>query len=307
MPARSHIVFSISKCVAARRLYDQSNKLIGGTWQKADGARVVYHHGSKPQSQSGVAQPDDLLLNPDDIWQLQPSAGSFGALIEQPALAEVEERSATYVLRYEQGRTIGASQLLKATLTLSKSDLHAIEQTLLVLRGDVLREFRFVEASFDRVPAKDAGASVFDMEPALTGGAGEPGRPENWAFRDLTTSRVPPSPSTSIPPVASVELEVDVAYLLNRAKADRNEQVNLTRSAGGSLRVEGVVESEQRRNELLQALGPVSNNPAVKIEIRTVAEGTQQSLRPASVTVIDAQTTGNTLAVENELREYLSR
>src|ERR1044072_3016666 len=112
------------------------------------------------------------------------------------------------------------------------------------------------------------------MEPELIGGAGKIGRPGDWALRVLTSSRVPPSPTTSTPPVASAELEVDVAYLLNRAKADRNEQVNLTRSAGGSLRVEGVVESEQRRNELLQALGPVSNTPAVKIEIRTVAEGT---------------------------------
>ena len=40
------------------------------------------------------------------------SAQSFVALIEQPTLAEVEE-IATYVLRYELRRTIGASQLLK--------------------------------------------------------------------------------------------------------------------------------------------------------------------------------------------------
>src|SRR5262249_10410413 len=159
---------------SAQRLYDQSNKLIGGTWQKADGSRVVYHHGSKPQSQPAVATPDDLLLNLDDIWQLQPSAQSFAVLIEQPALAEVEERSATYVLHYEKGRTVGASQLLRATLTLSKSDLHPIEQTLLVLRGDVLREFRFVEASFELLPLKDVAPTVFEIEPELTGGAGEP-------------------------------------------------------------------------------------------------------------------------------------
>ncbi|HZI46462.1 MAG TPA: sigma-70 family RNA polymerase sigma factor, partial [Pyrinomonadaceae bacterium] len=182
---------------SAQRLYDPSNELIGGTWQKADGARVVFHHGSKPQSQPAVVTPENLLLNLDDIWQLQPSAQSFAVLIEQPALAEVEEQSATYVLRYEKGRTIGASQLLKATLTLSKSDLHPIEQTLLVLRGDVLREFRFVEASLELLPAKDVAPSVFEIEPELTGGAGEPGRSEDWAIRDLTASRVPPSPSTS--------------------------------------------------------------------------------------------------------------
>jgi hypothetical protein len=60
--------------VAAQRLYDQSSKLIGGAWQRAEGARVVYHHGSKPQSQPAAGSPDELLLNLEDIWQLQPSA-----------------------------------------------------------------------------------------------------------------------------------------------------------------------------------------------------------------------------------------
>jgi RNA polymerase sigma factor (sigma-70 family) len=293
--------------VSAQRLYDQSNKLVGGTWQKANGARVVFHHGSKPQSQPAVATPDDLLLNLDDIWQLQPSAQSFAVLIEQPALAEVEERSATYVLRYEKGRTIGASQLLKATLTLSKSDLHPIEQTLLVLRGDVSREFRFVEASFELLPSKDVAPTVFEIEPELTGGAGEPGGPEDWAFRDLTASRVPPSPSTSTPPVASAELEVDVAYLLNRAKADRNEQVNLTRSAGGSLRVEGVVESQERKDEFLRALAPVLNNPAVKIDISTVAEATQQTSGTGQIIVQDAEETADNVAAYEDLRAYFEK
>jgi hypothetical protein len=210
------------------------------------------------------------------------------------------------VLRYEKGRTIGASQLLKATLTLSKSDLHPIEQTLLVLRGGVLREFRFVEASFELVPLKDVAPKVFEIEPDLTGGAGEPGRPGDWAFRDLTASRVPPSPSTSAPPVASAELEVDVAYLLNRAKADRNEQVNLTRSAGGSLRVEGVVDTQERKDEFLRALAPVSNNPAVKIEIRTVAEATERST-PGTVSIQQEEETTNTVAANEELRAYFLR
>ena len=291
---------------SAQRLYDNSNKLIGGAWQK-NSARVVYHHGSRPQSQPALTTPDDLLLNLDDIWQLQPSAHSFAVLIEQPALAEVEERSATYVLRYERGRTIGASQLLKATLTLSKSDLHPIEQTLLVLRGDVLREFRFVEASFALVPVKDVAPAVFDVEPELTGGAGEPGRPEDWALRDLTASRVPPSPSTSAPPVASAELEVDVAYLLNRAKADRNEQVTLTRSAGGSLRVEGVVETQERKNEFLRALSPVINNPAVKIEIRAVVEAQQQISSTGPVIVQDTEETADTVAAYEDLRAYFDK
>jgi RNA polymerase sigma factor (sigma-70 family) len=291
----------------AQRLYDDSNRLIAGVWQKAGGSRTVYHHGSKPLSQPKLETPDTLLLNLEDIWQLEPSAESFRKLIAEFAVAEVQEASTTYVLSYDNVRTIGASRLLKATLTLSKSKLHPIELTLLVLRGGELREYRFVETSHELLPLKAVAPAAFEIEPELTGGAGEPGRTGDWALRDLTSSRVPPSPSTSTPPIASAELEVDVAYLLNQAKADRNEQVALTRSAGGSLRVEGIVENQERKDQFLKALAPVSNNPAVSIELRTIAEATQRATATGSVSVQDTEDTANSVAADAELRAYFSK
>ena len=102
--------------------------------------------------------------------------------------------------------------------------------------------------------------------------------------------------------------------MLNQAKADRNEQVTLTRSAGGSLRaegsgilrVEGVVDTAQRKQEFLKALAPVSDNPAVKIDIRTVSEATQQ--RPGGpVAVQQIEETADTIAADKELRSYFER
>ena len=292
----------------AQRLYDDSNRLIAGVWQTGNSSRTVYHHGAKPQTQPALAPLEGLLFNLDDVWQLEPSARSFNTLIAESTLTDVEERATTYLLRYEKDRAIGASHLLKATLTVSKSDFRAIEQTLLVQRGNELREYRFAEASFELVPFKAVAPSAFEIEPELTGGAGETGGPGHWAIRDLTSSRVPPSPSTSAPPAASAELEVDVAYLLNQAKADRNEQVALTRSAGGSLRVEGVVDSQARKEEFLRALSPVSANPAVKIDIRTITEATQRTpLAGPAVRVQEAEETSDTVAVEKELRAYFSK
>ena len=92
----------------SQRLYDDANKLVAGVWQKPDGSRTVYHHGSKPQN------PDNFLLNLKDVWQLEPSAQTFSALIADPSVAAVEERSTTYVLIYEKLRSIGASRLSKA-------------------------------------------------------------------------------------------------------------------------------------------------------------------------------------------------
>ena len=291
----------------AQRLYDDSNRLIAAAWQKGDGSRTVYHHGSKPQAQPALVTPENLFLNLEDIWQLEPSPETFRKLIAESNTVSVEERLTSYVLTFEKGRTIGASHLLKAILTLSKSDLHPIEQTLLVQRGNELREYRFVEASLERLSLKDVAPAVFEIEPELTGGAGELGRPVDWALRDLTVSRVPPPPSTSAPPAASAELEVDVAYLLNQVKADRNEQVTLTRSAGGSLRVEGVVDTEQRKNEFLRALAPVSNNPAVKIEIHTVTEATQRPATAPSIIVQQAEETVDTIAADDDLRSYFKK
>jgi hypothetical protein len=178
---------------------------------------------------------------------------------------------------------------------------------LLVQRGGELREYRFVEASFELVPAKAVDKKVFDVEPELTGGIRSNGNPGDLTHRD-SSDRVLPSMSTSAPAAASAELEVDVAYLLNQAKADRNEQVALTRSAGGSLRVEGIVDDQQRKNELLRALAPVSQNPAVVIDIKTVDEALQRtSASPGQqVSIHRAEETANTVAADKELREYFS-
>jgi hypothetical protein len=291
----------------AHRLYDETNQLVAGTWEKADGSRTVYHHGAQVTPQAAPATPADLLLALDDIWQLDPSARVFGNLIGDASAVQVERRSTSYVLTYEKERVIGASRLLKATLTLSQSDLRPIEQTLLIERGGDLREYRFAEASFELVPSKAVNKAVFAVEPELIGGARPNGRTGDRAHRDLTSSRVPPLTSASTSAVASAELEVDVAYLLNQAKADRNEQVALTRSAGGSLRVEGIVDSEQRKQELLRALAAVSQNPAVAIDIRTVDEALQHSPTPRTISVYPTEVTPSTIAVDAELRQYFSR
>ena len=291
----------------SQKVYDEANLLVAGVWQKADGARLVYHHGSKPRPQATQLAPADLLLGLEDIWQLDPSARVFGDLVVESSAVKVERRSTSYVLSYEKERVIGASRLLKATLTLNLSDLRPIEQTLLVQRGGDLREYRFAEASFELLPSSGVNKAVFEMEPELTGGARPSGRTGDWAHRELTSSRVPPLTGALTPAVASAELEVDVAYLLNQAKADRNEQVALTRSAGGSLRVEGIVETDQRKNDLLRALAPVSHNPAVIIDIRTIDEALQRTTTPNSISIHQAEVTANTVAVDRELREYFSR
>ncbi|HEY2962901.1 MAG TPA: RNA polymerase sigma factor [Pyrinomonadaceae bacterium] len=284
-----------------QRLYDDGGRLLAVSTQSADGSRVVYHHHSKGPQPRG-ATPDGLLLDLDDVWQLTPLATQFNAIIADAGAAAVRQDAAGYVVTFEKGKTVGASRLVKATLTLARSDLHAIEQTLVVQRGDELREYKFVETKFDLLHTEDVAPGVFEIEPELAGEASA-SRTGDSGLRKLGTG---PASSTSTTAFASAELEVDVAYLLNHVKADRSEQVTLTRSASGSLRVEGVVENAARREEFLRALGPVRHNPAVTIQIQTVAEASKQQTAPGTQSVREVKETANTIAVDDELRNYYS-
>src|SRR6185369_5377326 len=72
--------------------------------------------------------------------------------------------------------------------------------------------------------------------------------------------------------VASPELEIEVAYLLDKAKGDRNEQISFIRMASGYLQITGVVDTKERKAEVLESLSPVRSNALVQIHLVTVSE-----------------------------------
>jgi len=295
-----------SQADRVERVYDESNRMIAGMWQKADGSRTIYHHGGRPRPEAVPATTDNLLLNLDDIWQLELSAKEFSGLIAGSFSAQVEQSANAYVITNGTSRTIGASRLLKATLKLNRKDLHPIEQALLIERGGELHEYRFIEASFEQLSQKDVAPNVFEVEPELLSENGkDKGGKMKQAVDLIHPSSFIPHPSA----VASAELEIDVAYLLDQAKGDRSEQVSLSRTAAGLLRVEGVVDTVQRKDELVRALAPVKNNTAVKIEINTIDEATQRQPQTFSGTkaIRESEETASTVAVDNELRDFLSR
>jgi hypothetical protein len=76
---------------------------------------------------------------------------------------------------------------------------------------------------------------------------------------------------------ASPELEIEVTYLLNAIKANLGEQVSLTRTTDGALRVEAIVETAERKEEILRALSSVRHNPAIIVDVHTVAEAARRA------------------------------
>jgi len=300
---------SAAQGVTLRRIYDEQNNLIAGEWSKTDGTSTVYRRGMKPQARTSPDIAAQAILETGELWRLDASARGFEALAGSAESITVEERSGAYVLTYQSDGPSGGSKLMRATLTLNKTDLHATEQTLTLQRDGEAREFRFIEAGFGQNSAGSIAPGVFQPEPELLGtkdGA------KNGSNRTATTADLLPNETTAArsPEVsASRELEIEVTYLLDRIKANLGEQVSMTRTTGGALHVEALVETEGRKEEILRTLGPLINNPAVKIEVRTIHEAIkreQKESKSGEVAVREVDVANSRIPADLELRTYFS-
>jgi hypothetical protein len=163
------------------------------------------------------------------------------------------------------------------------------------------REFHFIESSFERRPPSAVAPAVFDPEVELLGG---PAKTKEEKDSPATVTE----PPTAV--VATAATEVEVLKLLSAAGADMGEQVSVTRTPEGRLRVDGLVETAERKAELLRALQPVRENPAVEIKIATVSEALrkQKQAAPSASTEISVESTtvGDSIPAAAELRRYFS-
>jgi len=304
---RVEVWHSAEKGITARRLYNEQNQLVAGDWRRADGVQTLYRHGSHPQLQ--LRNPQSAIRN-REVWQLDPSATDFTRLIGDATGARVEERPDAYVIAYAGEATGETTGLVRATLVLARADLHPVEQTLVVRQASEVRRYRFTESAFERRAPESVAPAVFEPEPELLGattGRAEPAvKP---AKKEITTPELKPAPPTR--PVATAEQEVEVLRLLNSVGADLGEQVSVTRTPDGGLKVEGIVETDARQAELLRALEPVMNHPAMRVEIQTVAEAVAQRRLTEATSVPQirrkVEIASSSIAVESELRGYFAR
>ncbi|MDQ3806482.1 MAG: hypothetical protein M3416_21950, partial [Acidobacteriota bacterium] len=109
---------------------------------------------------------------------------------------------------------------------------------------------------------------------------------------------------------ATSELEVEVLRLLNQVGADLGEQINVTRTPGGRLRVHGVVETQERRGELLRSLAALSGNSAVEVEVSTASEAlrSRAAAGPTHPPVVHhVGPADDHIPAEEELRRHYSK
>jgi hypothetical protein len=252
------------KSKVARRVFTERGKLIAGTWVKdSSGTRVIYQNGKLRSAAATRNNP----LSDDEIWQLTPSAEDFAEVTGRNGKLTVEEHPTVYVLRYENGPSASRPRLVSASLTLRRGDIHAIEQTLRVEENGGIRDYRYVEAAYERQAVDENIVRDFDVDPSLEHNL-EP--------------KAEPSLTTPALVTATAELEVEVLQRLDSVSALLQNQASLQRTPEGTLLVQGVVPNEERKNELNRALAGFKHNPAVRVAISTPEEAEHRQGRTRS-------------------------
>ena len=222
--------------------------------------------------------------------------------------ARVEERATSYAISYVNETAGDAPGLVKATLVLRRTDLYPIEQTLLVQQGSELREYRLTETRFELRPINAVAPRVFEPEPELLG---LPASPGNRAVeKSKSAISLGPQPAMPQPIAATAELEVEALRLLNQAGADLGEQISVSRTSDGELKIQGIIETDRRKAEILRALTPIIGHPSVRVEIKTVeeslAEQRQSRVSPGSKLVQRFETARDLFPAYSDLRRQFT-
>lgn len=291
--------------IEARRLYDERDRLIAGEWRGDDGQTTLYRRAQRPHtSHLQSSRPNDLLADLDTVWRLDLTARAFVNLIGQAGQTTAEEQANVYVIRYKRGDSENGAGLVRAALTINKGELRCVDQTLVAQREGELREYRFIEEIWREHAAGEVKPQIFEQEPELLSAT--------IIRENLPAIAAPSSPaaSPSLVPVATAELEIEVMRLLHQAGADAGEQVSVARTPQGQLRVEALVETAERKREIIAALDSVKKHQALRLEIRTVAEALRQQPSPASQpppTIIESEEAATArIPVDGELRRFLA-
>ena len=199
-----------------------------------------------------------------------------------------------------------ASGITETVLLLNARNYAPRGVSIFTKHGDEQFEYRLTRKSFELVERTPEVAQLFTASETLARSAETPVSTDNRAITDAAKTET----ATVTPPaVASAELEVEVLRLLSEVGADLGEQVEVARTNEGRLRVTGLVETEQRKAEILRALSSVSSNPVVRLDVQTVAEAVarqKQTGSERSTTIEGMEVAADTFPAYADLRRTMS-
>jgi hypothetical protein len=228
---------------------------------------------------------------------------------EEVTRARLSNGLDAFALRTVPLGQVGVGQISEATFVVRADDWHAFELRLKVRAADGERFYEVTEQSSEVLNLAAVSPEIFAGPQTAALPSSSPASKASLSPAPALNANAAPVPLPAVSAVATAELEVEVLRLLNQAGADLGEQVSARRDSNGPLRVEGIVETEARKGEILRALAPVINNPAVRVDIKTVAEALAEKRgqgkdAPGSVTEQKVEIDTGAIAAGSELRAY---
>lgn len=200
--------------------------------------------------------------------------------------------------------------ILEASLLVRKTDWHAVALQLSVQSEEGVRRYELSETAYEVLPLE-----------ALTGAAELTPTPVLAVSLSASISPSPKATATIVPALTPLPAEADLRtaevaalYALHQAQADLGEQIEVVREANRQIVVQGLVETEARKQQLAQALSSI---PLVNTRLQSVEDAVWQAAQkppqpeqPVTIlTPSEAATSSATpgrSAFEKRLAQYFS-
>ncbi|WP_158822485.1 hypothetical protein [Granulicella sp. S156] len=147
--------------------------------------------------------------------------------------------------------TSSASPVTEADITVRVADYHAVSESF---RLQDQSEIEITELSYDVIPFASLSADIF-------------GAPTQIAVVQLPLTAIlrPTLPSGA----ELAEAEVEADSILHRLGADLGEQISLTSQDGHEVSIDGIVDDDTRKQQVVSAL---QNIPHTRLHILTIEE-----------------------------------
>ncbi len=295
----------------ARRTYDESGQMVAGAWTKEDGSQQVFEQGERLREIYKRDVKSDT--------RAEPTVNSFANLIDRHGVTSrvaVTESSEQYIFNFEDrvGETEQkgiSDRLIAASLTLDRKTLNPITQAIVLQIGDEQREYRFSDVRLEQKIIGEVSPMIFLPEAELTRGATKITKPLEIDLPQLATGLNTNNAAPITNNTATLDTEVEIFRALDSVNALSGDQITVTRTAAGQLKISGIVDSTQRKTEILNALNQMRNSPGVTVDVLTAAEAaslTKQKITGDNITIERVTAATDTLLpVEPELKAYFAK
>jgi hypothetical protein len=253
------------------------------------------------------------ILSPDSFRAWHDSLADKTDRVERNISSDGERTIALTTINNTADR---AGDIGVAILNVRTSDWHPITEELQVISDAGRDIYTITELEFRVIELSLLRSDFFDNEHTPRTAQIANSAPSPLTVQSPTESNlsVLPQPAAGSPAdmtAASLETEVEIFKQLDAINALSDARITVTRTPGGQLRVGGVVDSVQRKQEILNALVSVHTGHGVIIDIQTIEEvaNKKKALSATSnVSMEDVKVdTDASLPVETELRAALAK